>query len=210
CRGDSHPDSLKLVVLENNKKMFVKGLRTNEMDKTIAEYQKKEYSGFGIIDEENISKKLRDEMFVKWYQFSHENEMYSQVKASEYFLSLKRKEANFINPLEEWQGEYIFKYGRTDSYQSLSAKERFLIDTEGSSKVIAIKKLFIVETSETITSIDTLKLKITKATKDSLILKREKDFIYKISKDVDGNYKIGGRHVYMLSPPNNNYLLTKK
>ncbi|MCG8203636.1 hypothetical protein J2Q04_13525, partial [Tenacibaculum finnmarkense genomovar finnmarkense] len=127
-----------------------------------------------------------------------------------YFLSLKRKEANFINPLEEWQGEYIFKYGRTDSYQSLSAKERFLIDTEGSSKVIAIKKLFIEETSQTITSIDTLKVKVTKATKDSLILKRGNDFIYKISKDVDGNYKIGGHDVYMLSPPNNNYPLTKK
>ena len=80
CRGDSFPDSLKVIVIENNDKMLIEGIRTNDMEKTIAEFEGEEYSGFGLVNKtslESIPKEYRNTFHKKWLKYSMENNVYN-------------------------------------------------------------------------------------------------------------------------------------
>lgn len=88
CRGDMIGDTLKVVVIENNKIWSIKGLRTNLMNEQIAEFEKRKYNGFGTITESNVPEQFKKTATKLWLKYSKEKSIKSDTEV-ENFYNLK-------------------------------------------------------------------------------------------------------------------------
>ncbi|MCG8870634.1 hypothetical protein G1L03_12470 [Tenacibaculum finnmarkense] len=142
-----------------------------------------------------------------------DNKKYVSIFDSKYTLEQVRY-------IEQWQGEYSFKYGRNHMGESSEGGASISVNSVGKKSSINLYWETIKdETGEVIDKGESTKeLTIVRTTKDFLELRGEENdeqyMLYKTqfiedSKKVDG-FAIKGSSVYMLSPPNNDYPLTKK
>ncbi len=87
CRGDMIGDTLKVVIIENNKISSIKGIRTNQMDEQIAEFEKRKATGFGKITESNVPDYLKDTATKLWLKHSKEKSIKSDFEVEEFHNS---------------------------------------------------------------------------------------------------------------------------
>jgi hypothetical protein len=120
----------------------------------------------------------------------------------------EEKEKN--KQLTQWQGTYSFGFGRTHMGGSSSGGMRFHIKGKN-SYFSSYDNSFDPETGEISDSSkqDSIPIKIVRATKDTLQFQESEGSVYNIY-IFENSYIISGDDIYMLSPPNNNYPLSKE
>ncbi|MFB9057726.1 hypothetical protein ACFFU9_13345 [Mariniflexile ostreae] len=114
------------------------------------------------------------------------------------FLKKQFDDINIIdykNQLENWQGTYSFDFGGFQMGEEYEGTVTFKIED------MATKVSF--NGNEEL-------LNIVEITKDTLQLEDAAGEIFKIYKDEQGYFNVSGHRIYMLSPPNESYLLTKE
>ncbi|GGX17608.1 hypothetical protein [Aquimarina muelleri] len=105
----------------------------------------------------------------------------------------QEKEGSFY--IKNWIGVYTFDYGGEHMGEEFDGTVKFQIK-EASSKIYFNKEEELIE--------------IVNITKDTIHFQNKKGDIYKIYKDKQGYFNVGGHEIYMLNPPNESYLLTKE
>lgn len=183
CRGDISGDDLLLFCIEKNKKWSAIGYRTNDALKTSSYY-----TGLGNLEKENIPEKFKGKMQKKWYQFSNEDKVYTEIEID-----------SLYGTIDDWKGTYTFSLSDLEHMGETHSIEYFFIINESCKVISKVDHEQNTESNCDIVSI----------TKDVLFLKNNSDE-YKIYKDEQGNFNVSGQTIYMINPPNESYILTRE